>query len=126
MDRYLEYQDTIRIVKTRVNGYGDELLEDDAEVAVIFEQNTGWSHGGNQTAVTSTTRAFVDPDNEFVQENFQRLEGMLVIASPFGEAFGDAWYRITDVTPARDTQFDNVIDNIALTLKKTTAIPGVS
>lgn len=122
----LEYQDTIRIIEVTVNRYGDEAIGDEAEVAAIFEQNTGWAHGGNQTDVTSTTRAFVDPENSFVQEKFQRLEGMLVVAQPFGEAFGDAWYRITDVTAARDTQFDNVIDNIALTLKKTVPIPGVS
>ena len=51
---------------------------------------------------------------------------MLVIANPFGSDDGDAWYKIIDVRIGRDALLSNQIDNILVSLKKTTEIVGVS
>lgn len=122
----LDYKDNVRLVATDVDGYGSETVGEEATVGALFGQNTGWSHGSNQTAVTSDAFCYIDPSDEFVVDHFNRLEGMLVVAQLFGVGFADAWYRITDVSVGRDSLLCNQIDNILLGLKKTTGIAGVS
>lgn len=118
-----EYPDLITIVETTLDGYGNETVADQAEVEAIWEQNTSWRHGASQDTINSDAVAFVSPDNDFVQDKFNRLEGMMVMAEFFG---GTDWYRITSVTVSRDTQLTNEIDNIQLNLKKSSGITGVS
>jgi hypothetical protein len=122
----IDYNDVITIIEPGVDGYGNETVKNEAIVAAVWEQNTGYRHGSNQSAIDANATALVDPDNEFVQSKFDRLEGMLVIAPLFGASVGVSWYRITSVVVSRDTQLANEIDNIQLHLKKTAGIPGVS
>lgn len=122
----LDYKDTVRIILPGVDGYGAELVDDEATVGALFGQNTGWSHGNNQAAITSDAFCYVDPSNEFVMDHFNRLEGMLVVAQLFGVGLADAWYRVVNVSVGRDSLLCNEIDNILLGLKKTTGIAGVS
>jgi hypothetical protein len=122
----IDYQDTIRIISTTVDEYGNEIYADETSVAAVFEQNTGFRHSASQDGVSANVVAFVDPADDFIVDNFYRLEGMLAIAELFGVGVTSAWYRITSVTVARASQLDNEIDNIQLVLKKTAGLTGVS
>lgn len=118
----IDYKDSIRLILPTVNGYGTELVDDEATVKCLFGQNTGWSHSANQDAITSDAYCYVDPKNEFVMSHFNRLEGMLIVAQLFGVGESDAWYRVTSVSVGRDLLLCNNIDNILLGLTKTVGI----
>jgi len=77
-------------------------------------------------AIGGAPRVYVDPTNQFVQENFYRLEGALIVMALFGASTGQSWWRVTKAEVARSHQLDNEIDNVVLTLAKTVPIPGVS
>ena len=108
----ITYKDTIRLIKPVVDGYGAESIGEMSNVPSLFAQNTGWSHGSNQSAITSDAVVYVDPNNAFVLANFNRLEGMLVVAQLFGVEEEEAWYRIIGVNVGRDLLLCNQIDNI--------------
>lgn len=122
----INYQDTITIIKPRIDGYNTETIGESAEVKSLFIANTGYSHGANADQIDSNASAYIDFNNEFVKNNFNRLEGMLVIANPFGGPSSEAWYRITSVNIGQDKLLCNKIDNVTITLKKSTPISYVS
>lgn len=115
----LDLQDTILLVATAPDEYGTEHIDDQAEVQAAIDLNTGYSHSGNQDAVTSDAVAFISPSNSFVQDNFYRLEEMLVAIDLFDTPDQRAWYKVSSVNVARDTQLCNKIDHLELLLKKT-------
>lgn len=121
------YQDTATFVKTASNEYGnDKVVLSQDEVGVIFLQNTQFSRSNYQEAVDADAICYPDPNSDFIVDNFNRLEGMYILAPLFGAADTTSWYKVTDVTINRDHILDNEIDNIELRLKKTRPIPGVS
>ena len=122
----VEYQDTVRLLDTAVNAYGTETVVNDVTVPAVVELNTGYNRANNQEAILSDAIVRPLPTNQFIVNNFNRLEGMLLIIEVFGDPVSEAWYRIESVTVYRDTQLGNTIDNIELGLKKTGAITGVS
>lgn len=121
-----DYQDTITLIEASVDGYGVESVAEEAKVSAAVEFNTAWRHGSNQDAINSNAVVFVDPEDEFVIEHCNRLEGMLVIIPLFGAGSAGAWYRVTSCAVSRDHQLANEIDNIQLNLKKSAGISGVS
>lgn len=123
---YLDYKDTIKIVDPVIDSYGAEKIGQIEEVDCLFIQITGWEHSNNQDGITSDAEIYIDPEHWFIKANFYRLEDMLVIANPFGEAEADAWYRIINVTVGQDKLLSNGVDNIRLELKKTTELKYVS
>lgn len=122
----IEYPHTLRIVQTRKDGYGSEAVLDEALVPGILEQATGFSHGNYQSAVTSDAVAAVDPANAWVRQKNYRLEGMLLVAERFGGVLEDSFYRIINVEVGMDHQLGNEVDNVRLSLKKSSPIQGVS
>lgn len=118
----LNYKDNISIVVPKYDKYGSESIDEIHETKALFIQNTGWSHSANNSNIDSNATLYVDPKDEFVQENSNRLEGMMVIANPFGFEQSQSWYRIIDVNVNQDKLLCNQIDNIALSLKKSTEI----
>ena len=124
----LNYQDTIRLVKTTLplNGYTTQIIEEIEEVDALFIQNTGWSHSEFQNQIDSDAELYIDPENSFVIENVYRLEEMYVVANLFSDTEADCWYKITSVAVGMDKLLSNQIDNILLQLKKTAEIPSVS
>jgi len=124
----LDYKDTVQLVKVKrsSDGYATEVIDELVDVNALFLANTGWVHGQNQSGVTSDAQVYLDPENDFVLDNYNRLEGMLLIYNKFGEDEGDAWYRIESVIVGEDKLLDNQIDNIQCSLKKTTEINYVS
>jgi len=122
----VQYKDTITLILTAPNEYGSEIIDDSAEVKAAIDLNTGYSHGNNQDAVDSDAIAFVSSKNQFIQDNYNRLEEMLVTIPLFGTPLPKAWYKVTQVNVARDTQLCNQIDHLELLLKKTAEVTYVS
>lgn len=124
----LEYKDTIQLVVPILasDGFGGQIVGEIEDVNALFIANTGQTHGNFQTNVISDAEVYLDHENEFVLNNFNRLEGMLVIANPFGEDEDQAWYLITDVITGQDKLLDNQVDNINCQLKKTKPLAYVS
>lgn len=124
----IDYKDTVRVIKTTItnDGYGTEIIDEVEDVNGLFITNTGWIHGNFQTEITSDAEVYLDPENEFVSENAYRLEGMYVVANPFGSSEELAWYKITQVIVGEDKLLDNQIDNVNCQLKKTSEVPNVS
>ncbi len=125
----LTYKDTIQLVKPTLgsDGYGTEFAGEIASVSALFIENTGWQHGGYQSQITSDAEVYIDPDNTFVKENFNRLEGMMVVANRYGNvSSSQQWYRITSVIIGEDKLLGNSIDNINCQLKKTSEIEDAS
>ena len=121
------YQDTATFVKVTSDGYSsDKTVTQQVDIGVVFVQNTQMSRSSFQDSIDSDAICWVDPEDAFVMENFNRLEGMYILEPLFGSADSQSWYKITDVTVNRDHLLSNEIDNIELALKKTRPIPGVS
>lgn len=124
----LNYKDTVQLVKHKLtaDGYATEVIDEIVEVKALFIENTGWQHGGYQTAVTSDAEVYINPKDSFVKANFNRLDGMLIIANRYGNRDQQQWYRIISVIIGEDKLLGNTIDNISCQLKKTTEIFRVS
>jgi len=122
----LAIRDPITLVATTSDEYGAEVLDEQAHLLAAIDLNTGYSHGANQTAVTSDAIVYISPENEFVQDNFYRLEEMLVVIDLFNTPESRSWYKITSVNVARDTQLCNKIDHLELMLKKTSEVLDIS
>jgi hypothetical protein len=123
----LHYQDTATFVKVGSSGYAnDKAVVEQEDVPVIFLQGTGFVHQNSQDAVTSDAIVYPDPSSQFVQDNWNRLEGMYLLAPLFGVDSDDGWYKITNVLVNRDHLLGNQIDNIECQLKKTRRIANVS
>lgn len=119
------YKDTIILVDPVIDDYGSERIGRQETVKCIFGQVTGFTRGANQANVSADAIAYLDPTHFFVQEKYNRLEGMLIITS-FGEASTDAWYKITSVSVGKRSLLDNTLDNVQVNLSKTTAITSIS
>jgi len=127
MNLILDYPDTATFVTTRPSGFGNQkIVTQQVEVPVVFVQNTGFSRGNFREQIDSDAICYPDFKDDFIVENFNRLEGMYILEPLFGAGDDASWYKITSVTINRDHLLDNTIDNIALALKKTRPISGVS
>ena len=118
----IDYKDTVTIIEQKYNKYGSESIKNSYTVKCLFMQNTGWSHSNNNAEINSDASLLIDPSDTFVKENANRLEGMLVVANPFGYSAAESWYRITNVSVNQDKLLCNEIDNISASLKKTESI----
>lgn len=123
----LPYSDTVTIVSITTTGYGDEkVVNSYDDVTGTFLQGVGYSRNASQEVRNADAVFYPNPTEDFVVNNYMRLEGMYIIANFFGGSDDNAWYRITSCVVNRDHLLDNEIDNIECGLKKVTAIPGVS
>lgn len=124
----LDYKDIVTIVKTGLSseGYTTEYISETQSVPALFIANTGWLHNDNQDEVTTDAEVYLDPEDPYVVDNHNRLEGMLLIAKPFGQDSDESWYRIITVRVGVDKLLDNEINNVLCFLKKSTKINYVS
>jgi hypothetical protein len=124
----LEYKDDLQIVSTKLrsDGYATDVIDEIVDIKGLFFSTTGIQHGDFKTSVRSDAQVYIDPTNDFVVNNSNRLEGMYVISNPFGEDVETAWYRIISVLIGQDKLLENEIDNISCLLKKTSELNYVS
>lgn len=127
--------DTVRLATTDSDGYGDKTAVALADVKSLFVQRTSYQHANNMEGLASDAAVYLDPSNPVVLENLSRenkdgrigLEGMYIIAQPFGTPVGESWYRIARVNIGQRKLLNNKIDNIYCRLEKVARLPyGIS
>lgn len=117
--------DTVRLATTTVDGYGDKTVTVLTDVKSLFIQRTAVVHDENANGVISDATVYLDPQNDVLIANMYRLEGMYIIAQPFGQTTQESWYKITGVTVAQRKLLDNAIDNVYCTLEKVAGLAYV-
>lgn len=111
----MRLRDTVKLVTTKPDGYGDRSVEVITESKALFIQRSGLMHGMNADAITSDAAVYLDKNNPVVIEHLSELEGLYVIASPFGK---DMWFRISSANVAQRKLINNAIDNIYCRLER--------
>lgn len=119
----MTYPDTVKLVTTTYDGYGDSTVAELAEVKATFIKRAGVTHLDNADAETSDAAVYLLPTDSNVLAVKDDLEGMYIIADPFGSS---NWYRISSVNIAQRKLLDNAIDNIYCRLEKVAGIAYVS
>lgn len=122
----LNYKDTITLIKTEIDGWNKHSISHSESVSALFVSNTGYSRSSGQNIIDSTASVYVDPTNQFIKDNWNRLEEMYVVSRPYGGEYAESWYKITNVDVGQDKLLGNNIDNILLSLKKTTELSNAS
>lgn len=123
----LNYRDTATFVRVGSGNYkNDKAVIEQANVPVIFIQNTGFLNNEFQENVDADAVCYPDFTNAFLISNDYRLEGMYVLAPLFGASSDEGWYKVINVTVNRNHLLDTDIDNVQLLLKKSTPIGNIS
>lgn len=122
----MTYTDTVKLATTTADGYGDQHVEVLAEVAALFIQRTGSDEGNNQFYATADAVVYLNPKDGTVINNSYRLEGMYVIAQPFGQTQEESWYKITAVNVGQRKLLTNEVDNVHCALQRVAGLPYVS
>lgn len=115
----MRYPDTVQLVTTTHDGYGDETIDTSTDVQATFIKRAGIEHGNNADGETSDAAVYLLPNNSKVLEVKDDLEGMYIV-------FDEHWYRITSVNIAQRKLLNNAIDNIYCRLEKVAGVPYVS
>lgn len=123
----LTYNEVVTFYKVASSGYrGKKNIVDSADVSCIFMQSTGFQSQNFQDTHNSDAICCPDFENDFIRENANRLEGMYILANMFSGDDDASWFKVESVDVNRDHLLNNEIDNLWLSLKKTTPLPGVS
>lgn len=111
--------DTVHIVNTAVDGYGDFVALEEADVKGAFFQGTA-DHFTNDTDMMEAYDAhcYVDETSDFVVSNGFRLEGMYIRVNLYGFEDNQCWYKIADVKLGVTKLLDNVVNNCHCFLQK--------
>lgn len=115
--------DTVKLATTTVDGYGDKTVTVLTEVKSLFIQKTSIAHDNNADTVQSDATVYLDPSNQVVLDNAYRLEGMYIIAQPFGQSSDESWYKIILMSVGQRKLLNNVVDNIHCVLQKAARPP---
>lgn len=118
--------DTVKLATTTADGYGDQTVTVLTEVASLFIQRTSVNHTNHADGVQSDAVVYLDPTNALVLDNAYRLEGMYIIAQPFGQTQAESWYKIVGVNVGQRKLLNNVVDNIHCRLQKVAGLAYVS
>lgn len=118
--------DTVKLATTTVDGYGDKTVTVLTDVSSLFIQRSGVEHSQNAEEVVSDASVYLDPKNTVVLENMYRLEGMYIIAQPFGQSQSESWYKIRSINVGQRKLLDNVVENIHCQLDKVAGLAYVS
>lgn len=127
MSRLFEYQDTATFYKVASGSYSNsKTVVSSSSVSCVFLQNTQLGRSRFQDSIESDAVCYPDPENSWIVSNYNRLEGMYILAPLYGSGDSVSWYKVVSATVNRDHLLDNEIDNIELRLKKSDALPGIS
>lgn len=118
--------DTVKLATTTSDGYGDKTVTVLTDVQCLFIQRTSVGRDTNAEAEMSDAVVYLDPVNQIVLDNAYRLEGMYIIAQPFGQSQEESWYKIVGVQVGQRKLLNNVVDNIHCTLDKIAGLAYVS
>jgi len=128
----IRLQDKVRIINAAVDGYGDAVILEEAEVAGAFFQGTAAARANDTDIMDATdlietydAHCYVDETAPFVVENAFRLENMFLVANLYGYPESESWYRIRDVKLGVTKIRDNVVNNCHLFLQKSEPLTGL-
>lgn len=114
-----KFPDVVELVKTKKDGYGDEVIQERVAVKAIFHQGTGWIRGAYVNPITSDAIAYIDHNNLWVKSNAYRLEEFKLVANPFNSPDRLAWYKVARVEAPRKSLTTNNLDHCFVELDKT-------
>lgn len=115
MKKISYYHDVCRINIYRLNAYGDKYLYASEEVPCLFNWGFSENHSNYVDNIATDATAYVDIDNEFVQEWKYRLEGEYLIMTRHDD---EMWFKIQSVDLGITLLTDNVENNCFLRLEK--------
>lgn len=123
----LDFKDTCLFYPTTIDDYGKEVLGTaEGPVPCIYEQTTGYQHGGSQDAIVSSSRLALPATNSYLEMLAYRLENQIVEINVFGGSADAQRFKVISVTPARDLLLGNETHHLECQLKKIEASSSVS
>lgn len=115
----INLQDKIKIINAGVDGYGDAIVLEEAEINGAFFEGTAISSSNNTDMIeTYDAHCYVDETADFVMDNGYRLEGMYIVVSLYGFEKDESWYKIRDVKLGVTKLLDNTVNNCHCFLQK--------
>lgn len=118
----INYQDDITLIETTQDGYGDNSISHVEKLKGLFNSGTSQAETGYVEGLSSDANVYLDKDNAFVQSACMRLEGMYIVANPFGFKDSESWYKISSVEIGQDKLLSNSVDNVHCYLTKCDAL----
>lgn len=122
MNLPLVYKDAVTLLETGANGWGDETIIHVEHLMGLFHEGTSQSHSGYVDNIASQAHCYLDINNQFVQENAFRLEGMYLIANLYGGREKESWYKIDRVVVGQRKLLENDINCCHVFLQKVEAL----
>lgn len=122
MNRLLTYKDTVRLIQTTQNGFGDNTISLDVEVPALFHEGTSQSQSGYVERIACDAHVYLDPYDPTVQSTAYRLEGMYIVANLYGGIESESWYKISRVVVGQRKLLTNEVNNVHAYLTKCDAL----
>lgn len=122
MNLLLDYKDPIILVETGANGYGDETIVHAEHLLGLFHQGMSQTQINYVDTAGTDAHVYLDIENEYVQANAFRLEGMYIVAKFIDEPQQEAWYKISRVVVGQRKLLENDYNNIHCYLTKCEAL----
>lgn len=110
MNKLLNYLDTVRLIQTVQNGYGDNTISVDIQVPALFHEGTSQAESGYVERIACDAHVYLDPEDEYIKQNAFRLEGMYLVANLYGGIESESWYKISRVVIGQRKLLDNAIN----------------
>lgn len=118
------YRDTVRLYRVTADGYNqNKTVASYCDVNAVFLSELGMTRSGFVSNVTSGSICYLDPEDDYVVNNYNRLEGVYLRASVYGQY---EWYRIKEVVINRNHLLGDRVDNIEAYLDKVDPLYKVS
>lgn len=114
----IKLKDVVQLAATTSDGYGDKAVTVLADVNSLFLQNSGNAHANNADIANSDAHVYLDKDNVALTSRGYRIEGMYIVADPFGAGADESWYRISRVVIGQRKLLANNVDNVHAFLRK--------
>lgn len=118
----IKYSDDLVLISTKQDGYGDNTIDHIEHLKGLFNSGMSQSEVSYVEALSTDANAYLDINNEFVQKNCYRLEGMFIVANTFGFKESEQWFKISRVQIGQDKLLSNQVDNVHCYLTKCDAL----
>lgn len=118
MPKELNLKDTVKLAETQSDMYGDNKVTIVTDVKALFVQGTGYVHDRGADSFTADAHVYLDKNNLEIKGRGYRVEGMYLIANPFGLEDDESWYRIERVEVGQRKLLANDVNNVHAFLKK--------
>lgn len=126
MNKLLDYKDSVILISTTQDEYGDDFIDKVIPINGLFLQGTSQNEISHTDMISTDAHIYLDIDNPFVQENAYRLEGMYLVADLLGLGQSESWYKIARVKIGWRKLLENDINNVHCFLTKCEALGELS